>query len=36
VTPDGIRGLLGIHTYSRVADIEVIDGKVKRPRRAVA
>jgi hypothetical protein len=36
VTPDGLPGLLGIHTYNRTGDIEVIDGKVARPRGSVA
>jgi hypothetical protein len=36
VTPERIPGLLGIHTYNRAGDVEVIDGKVARSRRSVA
>jgi hypothetical protein len=36
IIPDWEPGLLGIHTYNHVGDIEVIDGKVARPRSSVA
>ena len=36
VTPGGVPGLLGLHTYNRLGDVEVIDGKVARPRSSVA
>jgi hypothetical protein len=35
VTPDRVPGLLGLHTYNRLGDLEVIDGKVARARRSV-
>jgi hypothetical protein len=36
VDPRWQPGLLGTHTYNRVGPVEVIDGKVWRPRRGVA
>lgn len=35
ITPDAVPGLLGLHTYNRLGDLEVLDGKVARPRRSV-
>lgn len=35
ITPDWEPGLLGMHTYNHVGDVEVIDGKVSRPRSSV-
>ena len=36
VTPDAVPGLVGLHTYNQVGDIEVIDGKTSVSRRTVA